>query len=425
MTTDPTAAGALPRRLFYYNLGFLRQPRLRRILQLAGHDLCLGLPGPEDGVVVWGRSPYAHRGEAIAAQRGVPLIRIEDAFLRSVRPGRMGDAPLGLIIDPHGVHFDSSKPSRLETILARDPLDNSNLLSRARTGLARLQALDLSKYNMHTDAMPPDPGYVLVIDQTLGDASITHAGASATTFAEMLVAAQTDHPNARIVIKTHPETQNGLRPGHYAARDTTNRVTLCTAPVSPWTLLAGAIAVYTVSSQLGFEAVLAGHRPVVFGQPFYIGWGLTEDRAPLPRRKRSLTKAQLFAAAMILAPTWYDPCRNRLCSFEDAVDQLEAETRAFRQDRHGHVAIGMRLWKRGRLQRFFGAEKPLIFDNNPARAAETAAKTHRNLLVWATKAPADCRATRCPPRGCGPRPDEAFVMFPPTPTPGAAPTAPG
>ena len=46
-------------------------------------------------------------------------------------------------------------------------------------------------------------------------------------------------------------------------------------------LMEGAVAVYTVSSQLGFEAILAGHRPQVFGQPFYAGWGLSEDRNPV------------------------------------------------------------------------------------------------------------------------------------------------
>jgi capsular polysaccharide export protein len=37
-----------------------------------------------DGVAVWGRSPYAGRGEAVAEATGAPLVRIEDAFLRSV-----------------------------------------------------------------------------------------------------------------------------------------------------------------------------------------------------------------------------------------------------------------------------------------------------------------------------------------------------
>jgi capsular polysaccharide export protein len=384
-----SAAGATPRRLYYYNAGFLLQPRLRRILALAGHDLCLGTPGPNDGVVVWGRSPYARRGEAVAAARKLPLLRIEDAFLRSIRPGRMGDAPIGLLIDPQGVHFDSSAPSALERLLATHPLDDSNLLARARAGISRLQALDLSKYNMHLGNAPlPAPGYVLVVDQTHGDASIRHSGASAARFAEMLAAAKTEHPRARIIIKTHPETALGLRKGHFAPTDQTEKVQLLTDPVSPWRLLDGAIAVYTVSSQLGFEAILAGHRPRVFGQPFYAGWGLTTDEFPVARRKRNLTRTQLFAAAMILAPTWYDPCRDRLCSFEDAVNQLEADLRAHREDRFGHVACGMRLWKRGRLQAVFGREKPLIFQDNPQKAVALARRKARGLLIWAGKEPA-------------------------------------
>ncbi|MDR7124845.1 capsular polysaccharide biosynthesis protein [Pseudotabrizicola sp. 4114] len=376
----PKAAGDVPRRLYHYNAGFLRDRRLRRILHLSGHDLALGLPGPQDGVVVWGRSPYAHRGEAVAARRGVPLIRLEDAFLRGVRPGRLGGGTLGLMIDPLGVHFDSAGPSRLEQTLATDHLDDSNLLTRARDGIARLRALDLSKYNMHDPALPlPEPGYVLVVDQTRGDASIRHSGASAQSFAQMLGAAMDAHPQARIVLKVHPETALGLRGGHYSVADVSDRVTLLADAVSPHALLEGAIAVYTVSSQLGFEAILAGHRPHVFGQPFYAGWGLTHDAGPLPRRGRKLTKVQLFAAAMILAPVWYDPCRDRLCSFDEAVDQLEAEVRAFRGDRAGHVAVGMRLWKRGRLQAVFGQEKPLIFRDVPGDVKG------RGILVWAGK----------------------------------------
>lgn len=117
--TDPTTALAgVPRRLYHQNLSILRNARLHRVLQLAGHELRFGLPGPQDGVVVWGRSPTAWRGEALAARRGVPLVRVEDAFLRSIHPGRAGGEPaIGFLFDPVGVHFDSSRPSRIEEIL--------------------------------------------------------------------------------------------------------------------------------------------------------------------------------------------------------------------------------------------------------------------------------------------------------------------
>ncbi|WP_443069408.1 capsular polysaccharide export protein, LipB/KpsS family, partial [Sulfitobacter sp. HI0129] len=84
-----------------------------------------------------------------------------------------------------------------------------------------------SKYSGFDPAHPvPEPGYVLVIDQTRGDASVTASGADRARFLEMLVYAQQEHPGARIVIKTHPETRAGHRAGHFDAQDTSDRVTL-------------------------------------------------------------------------------------------------------------------------------------------------------------------------------------------------------
>ena len=389
-TTD-TAAGAIPRRLFHYNAGFLRDSRLRRMLALAGHDLHLGWPGPQDGVIVWGKSPYAARGEWVAQRAGVPLIRAEDAFLRSVHPGRAGDATIGLMLDGIGVHFDAHRPSRIETILNDPDFCDEALRQRAETGLARMRALDLSKYNNHdpTLSLPPE-GFVLVVDQLRGDASL--CGAGTDVFRDLVARARAEHPGRRIVLKLHPETLAGLRPGHFSAADAGADAEIVAAPVSPWRLLERAAAVYTVSSQLGFEAVLAGHRPVVAGRPFYAGWGLTTDLDPPLRRQARRSVAELFAAAFLLAPIWYDPCRDRLCDFEQALDQMEAETRAFRQDRRGHVALGMRMWKRGRLQAVFGGNRPLRFADDPARAVAEAEARGSDLLVWAGKEPDDLAA---------------------------------
>lgn len=384
-TRNKNAGVPDPRRLFVYNGGFLTQRQMRRIVTLAGYRLSLGLPGPGDLVGVWGQSPTAHRGEAIAAKRDLPLVRIEDAFLRSLHPGRAGEPPLGLMIDHSGIHFDPSRPSDLETLLASHPLDDTALLNRARVAIERMKAAHLSKYSGFDPVTPiPAPGYVLVIDQTKGDASVTASGADRNTFREMLYWARENHPGARIVIKTHPETAQGHRAGYFGPEDLTDGIEFLADPVSPWALMEGAIAVYAVSSQLGFEAILAGHKPHVFGQPFYAGWGLTHDHnpRPLPRRGRSLTRAQVFAAAMILYPKWYDPYRDKLCPLETVLDTLETQARAWREDHRGWVAGGMRLWKRKPLQKVFGREKRVRFTNDPDKARQM----DRPMMVWSSKA---------------------------------------
>ena len=385
--TDRTEAGGARPRLFVFNGGFLAQRRLRRILGLSGYRLRVGLPGPGDAVAVWGASPTAHRGERVARRRGLPLLRVEDAFLRSLHPGRAGEPPLGLALDWSGAHFDPAAPSDLERLLATHPLDDTALLDRARHAIARMREQGLTKYSgFDPDAALPEPPYVLVVDQTRGDASVTASGADAARFREMLVFAQLEHPGMPVVIKTHPETQAGFRPGYFGPGDAGDRVRLLTAPVNPWALFEGAVGVYTVSSQMGFEAIFAGHKPRVFGQPFYAGWGLTQDETPVPRRRRALTRAQLFTAAMILYPTWYDPYRDRLCELETVLDTLEAQARAWRADRRGWVASGMRLWKRRPLQAMFGQEKRIIFEDDPARARRRAETTGRRRMVWAGRA---------------------------------------
>jgi len=396
-------------RVFAVSGGFLgpgaQARRIRRILALAGHAPHLPWPGsrwpgPGDAVLAWGHAPRASRAERLAARSGAALWRVEDAWLRSIRPGRTGgEAPAGLILDRSGgIHYDPSRPSDLETLLATHPLDDPALLARAGAAIARLRALELSKYNAHDPGAPlPAPGFVLVVDQVRGDASLVRGGLDGPlgpdTFAALLARARADHPDAPILIRTHPETRDGARPGYFGPADAGGRVRLLADPVSPWALLARARAVYTVSSQLGFEAILAGHRPVVAGLPFHAGWGLSDDPGH-PRRTRRLSAAQLFAGAMILAPLWYDPLRDRLCELEQVIDRFEARLRAWREDRAGHVATGMRAWKRGPMQGFFGGERPVRFVADPARAAALAQATGRRLIGWAGAVPWDFAGLR-------------------------------
>ncbi|MCC5989280.1 MAG: capsular polysaccharide biosynthesis protein [Pararhodobacter sp.] len=393
------AAAPAP-RLFALSGGFLgpsaQARRIRRILSLAGFPPRAGWPaGPDDAVAAWGHGPRAWRAEAVARSTGAALWRIEDAFIRSIHPGRLhGEPPMGLLLDRAGIHYDPSHPSDLERLLATHSLDDTPLLERARLAMARLGHLHLSKYNRHDPSLPaPAPGYVLVIDQVRGDASLRHGGVDGplpdSLFRDMLSAALDENPGARIILRSHPESAGRSRKGHFGAADAGGRVQLETAALSPQALMEGAVAVYTVSSQMGFEAILAGHRPRVFGQPFYAGWGLSHDENPLPRRNRRLTRAQLFAAAMLLYPLWYDPLRDRLCALEEVIDQMEARLKAFRQDRAGHIACGMRLWKRKHLQSMFGREKALIFESHPERAANRARATGRGLIGWASAVPED------------------------------------
>lgn len=371
-----------------YTLGLLRRNRIRRIARLAGLDIRAGLPARGGQVAIWGAGPRSWRGRAVARWRRAGVVHLEDAFLRSVRTGRQGSAPLGLVIDRKGLYFDCSAPSELEDMLNGADLSDAALLQRAESGIRRLKGAHISKYNAFDPALaPPFDDYVLVVDQTRNDASIRLGGANGDSFRRMLAAARAENPGKPILVKTHPEVAARHRAGYLQGDAITGadgaETCVIDRPLSPWRLLSGASRVYCVTSLMGFEAILAGHRPRVFGRPFYAGWGLSDDEQVIERRERRLKPAQLFAAAMLLYPCWYDPYRDRLCDFETVVDILEARARAWREDHRGYDAHEIRLWKRPHLRRFLrDAGRGLRFRRQPRPG-------HRPALIWAGKTSAE------------------------------------
>jgi capsular polysaccharide export protein len=95
-----------------------------------------------------------------------------------------------------------------------------------------------------------------------------------------------------------------------------------TEACDPAPLIAGAEAVYTVTSQGGFEALLHGRPVRCFGMPFYAGWGLTEDDLPPPPRRGKASLEALVHAALVDYPRYLDPDTGRLTTVEATMERL-------------------------------------------------------------------------------------------------------
>ncbi len=338
--------------------GMARIPTLEALLQPArlqkGARACRR--APLAAVLGWGNKPSAQRAARLAERRGLPLWRCEDGFVRSLGLGT--DAPpLSLVLDDRGIYYDARGPSRLERLIS-EPLEAA---ARARAAaLGQLWRRErLSKYMGGRESAPLEEPYVLVVDQTAGDLSIRGGLADASRFRLMLQAALANHPQQKVVVKLHPEVVRGRRRGHFdPAAWSDPRLVLCADGGHPAALLERAEAVYVVTSQLGFEALLWGRPVHCFGMPFYAGWGLTLDWLPPPERRRGGGDLlQLIHAALIRYPTYLDPNRGEPCSPERLMGVLGLQQRRRRELPERIEAFGFKPWKQPILRRFLAGSQ--------------------------------------------------------------------
>jgi len=340
-----------------------------------------------DSIAGWGFNKPSRYARFLARRLGLPYLAIEDGFLRSVGLGRAGAPPLSLVMDDVGVHYDARGPSRLEWILREGDLDDPRLIARGRTAMTRIIQAGLSKTNAAPPApaaLPPRRGRrILVVDQTLGDASIVGAMADAGTFARMLQAARDEAPDAEIVVRRHPAVSAGFRRGCLPMA-LPNGVVVADTDCRPADLLREVDAVYTVSSLLGFEALIRGLPVRCFGLPFYAGWGVTTDELTSPRRGRERTVEQIFAAACIRYARYVDPLTGKATTIETAIDRLIAFRDA--ADRHAGftAALGFAPWKHGAARTLLYSPRGRVRFYSSAAGAVGAAERHAGRVVfWA------------------------------------------
>lgn len=360
----------------------------RAIATLPGLSALLGVPVLRPGqdlpgltaILAWGRKPSAGKAERYAAARGLPLLRVEDGFLRSVDIGAK-DPPLSLVQDDLGIYYDASQPSRLEELIRRPLLPAE--AARAQRLMHAWRAGGVSKYNHAPEAPPGLPErFVLVVDQTAGDASIAFGQADARSFSRMLEAALAEHPDSRILLKVHPEVFAGRKRAHFDvfALARNPRILVLGEDVHPADLLARAEAVYTVTSQMGFEGLLWGKPVRTFGMPFYAGWGLTTDELPPPGRRQPMPLEHLVHAALVDYPRYVDPETGLRCEVETVLAHLALQ-RHMRRRFPPHIhAAGFSRWKRPIVRSFFqGSQVKLVRKAEHAPAGAT-------LAVWGRRA---------------------------------------
>nr|WP_273543316.1 capsular polysaccharide biosynthesis protein [Halomonas profundi] len=285
-----------------------------------------------DSLLAWGRD--APEGvKELSDETGARRWRIEDGFIRSVGLGAHMVQPLSLVLDGQGIYFDPSEPSDLEALLAAIDCSEEEL-SSARLARHIIVREGLTKYNVDPRAKPQWAGQarevVFVPGQVEDDASIRYGTSTISTNLGLLQAARKAHPDSYVVYKPHPDVMFAMRQGNLA--DAKQWADYIETKCSVVSCLEHCDVVHTMTSLTGFDALLRGKKVVTYGEPFYAGWGLTEDRVQsgkaLNRRQRKLTLDELVVGALLRYPRYWDPVMKGFTTCESVLRQIIAQRNA-------------------------------------------------------------------------------------------------
>lgn len=342
--------GASHRKMGFLSAQATRLPNLRAFLGAEPHYVPLSGLRDIDIMAGWGRGIHARLAKRLAINRALPFLTLEDGFLRSVE---RNDPPLSLLQDDIGIYYDATQPSRLERLISR-PLSATEL-HRAKELIGLWRRGRISKYNCarEYDGNLPDR-YVLVVDQSFRDRSVSYGFADDRTFHQMLHNALIENPDCFVLVKTHPDVLFSGRRGYFTAPNVLNdpRIQLISENCHPVKLIENCQRVYTVTSQIGFEALIWDKEVCCFGMPFYAGWGLTQDELSRPLRRQNASIEQLVHAALIEYCNYVDPETGQSCEVERVAEYLAFQrTMRERLPKELH-AVRFSKWKQPILRRF-------------------------------------------------------------------------
>lgn len=278
----------------------------------------------DGAVAIWpSRVPASLFADAKAA--AVPVYQIEDGFIRSVGLGSGLHPPQSIVVDPIGIYYDPTRPSALEQILETASF-SVPLLDRAAALVDVIVATGISKYAAGRDTiadMPTGRRRVLVTGQVEDDRSVLLGGGDVTGNLDLLRRARAVEPDAFVIFKPHPDVEAGHRKGAVDDDACLKYADLIVRGGSMAALLDTVEAVHVWTSLAGFEALLRKREIVVHGQPFFAGWGLTQDLAgPLLRRTRRLSLMELVAGTLLVYPQYLDPVTNLPCTPELLISRM-------------------------------------------------------------------------------------------------------
>ena len=307
---------------------FWKRPTVAPLLWAGSDVRFMSRPDSKGGSIAIWKSRTSKEVLEELERLAVPIVEVEDGFIRSAGLGADCVPPLSIVVDRRGVHFDPCEPSDLEQMIETGGF-SADVLGRARRLRELIVSSGISKYGASAGKLEPGASgkrQILVTGQVEDDRSVLCGGGEVRTNLELLRRARAAGPDTHILYKPHPDVEAGHRVGFISDE-------LCLtladeivrdAPISA--LIDMVDEVHVNTSLAGFEALLRGKQVTTHGVPFYAGWGLTRDLGRVPER-RTATRSleELVAAVLLLYPRYLDPVTGLPCTPEILIHRLSEE----------------------------------------------------------------------------------------------------
>ncbi len=192
----------------------------------------------------------------------------------------------------------------------------------------------ITKYNQFPVFKPEDSNSeksILLIDQSLNSQSVLENQANMNNFSNMFMYAFENFPNAKIYIKYHPDTINGIEEGYLHKFLKKNKLLdhpslqIIDYHCNVASLFYYVSDVLTVTSPVGFEALLRGKNVTTFGNSFYSGHGVTTDQYTLIKKPRNVL--EIFHALFIQNSIYLNPFNNKKGTILDILEYVSLQKR--------------------------------------------------------------------------------------------------
>jgi len=341
----------------------------------------------------WGRKKTGIMAYHFYRKFGGTVTLLEDGFIRSVGLGVNNSSSFSQVEDDIGIYYDSTVPSKLETILNTYNFTNDIVLMQtANKAMSLIKEHHISKYNNAPDI---DDDFfsddirekILIIAQTAGDASLKYGLGNIFNTKEMIDDAMKENPQSSIYIKIHPDVLSGKKKSDITLHEIPKQCIIIDADVNPISLLKYFKKVYTKTSGMGMEALMLGLDVVCYGVPYYAGWGLTVDKQVCSRRTKKLKLEELFAGAYILYTKYSNPFSQKPSNIIDTIQTI-IKYRSFSIKNEGSLYFfGFSRWKQKQTKKFFHTENKhtFYFCNGLQDAKKYGLNKQSKIFIWGKK----------------------------------------